>query len=84
MRKQGGIENSQEHEGWGGFKGRRFEGEDEVGALHCREGASWIKLNSGGIQAGGARGGRRSVSRCETFRRSRDAARRTVSGVIAT
>ena len=36
------------------------------------EGSQLDKLNSGGIQAGGTREGRRSVGRCGTSRRRRE------------
>ena len=46
-----------------------------VGRKHCigRGGTRWARLNSGSIQAGGARRGRHSVGRCGTSWRSRNA-----------
>ena len=49
------------------------------GSAALAEGA---RLNSGGIRAGGQRR-RHNIERLETPRRSRDAARRTTSGIKA-
>ena len=57
---------------------------DKKGAERCiSRGARWFGLNSGGMQAGRARKERFSVGRCETFKRSRDAAGRTAPEVRA-
>ena len=58
-----------------------FVNEGGSGALNW--GVRWTRLNSGSIQAGGARRGTHGVDRCGTSRKSRDAARRTDSGVRA-
>ena len=52
-------------------EGKRFEGESGVGALQLQRGGTWVKLNSGGIQAG------------EVISRSRDAAGSIAPGVRA-
>ena len=51
--------------GKGWKKGKRFEDEGGAGALHWQRGDRWIRLNSGGIQAGGARKERHCVGRVE-------------------
>ena len=47
------------------------------------EGARWTRLNSEVLQAEQARKGRHSVGMSGTFRKSREAARRTAPGVRA-
>ena len=67
------MERVQKEEIQSGRKeGKRFEGESGVGALHLQRGGTWVKLNSGGIQAGEV-----------ISRRSRDAAGSIAPGVRA-
>ena len=47
--------------------------------LHRQRGASWIRLNSEDIQAGGVRRGRHGVGRCGISRRSKEDSSRSES-----
>ena len=57
-------------------KHKTFEGEDGAGSAVLAEGARW---SSGGIPAGGVRGGSHSAGRCGNFRRSRESSSRSES-----
>ena len=46
---------------------KRFEGEGGVRVLHLQKGA---RLSSGGIQAGGVRGGSHSAGRCGILKKA--------------
>ena len=61
-------------------KDKRFEGEGGVRVLHLQKGA---RLSSGGIPAGGVRGGSHSAGRCGISKKCRDAAGRAAPGVRA-
>ena len=52
-------------------KDKKFKGEGGVGVLHYQKGP---RLSSGGIPAGGVRGGSSSAGRCGISKKSRDAA----------
>ena len=69
-------------------RGRRYEvGKKRIrglkawvgGSTILAERAKWARLNSGGIQAGGVRGGSHGAGRCGISRGSRDAAMRAGS-----
>ena len=51
-----------------------FGDDGRVGALHWQRGARWTRLNSGGIQAGGAQRGSHLVGSCGTCRSRWEAA----------
>ena len=53
------------------------------GSAALAKGAIWIRLNSGGIQAGEVRGGSHGDGRCGISSRSRDATEGQAPGVRA-
>ena len=55
----------------GGRRFKRMQGEDFVALAEGR----WARLNSGGMQAVGARRGRHSAGRCKISRRSMGSSR---------
>ena len=66
--------------------GRRIRGlKARVGCECCisRRDATWARLSSGGIPAGGVRGGSHSAGMCGFSKKSRDAAGRAAPGVRA-